>query len=133
MRSVMRTRAVAGRVLLESRPAAPAAARRAVAQACRAWGAGILESDCELLVSELVTNAVVHGFDHATIALDLSFDGARLLVAVRQHGADGVAVPTTPSLDRESGRGLTIVDSIADEWGSFVVDDELCVWFALTC
>ena len=129
----MKTRAVAGRVLLESRAEAPSAARRAAAEACRAWGAHVLVDDCQLLVSELVTNAVMHGTARAPIALDLSFDGARLLVAVRQQGFDGMAAIPPPSLDRESGRGLTIVNAIAAEWGSFVGDGGLCVWFALAC
>src|SRR5262245_27167809 len=130
----MTTGAVAGRVLLESRVEAPAAARRAAAQACRAWGAATLVEDCELLVSELVTNAVVHGRHEGTIALDLSFERNRLVVAVRQPAADDVAAnPLAPSLERESGRGLTIVDAIARAWGSFVVDGELCVWFELRC
>ncbi|MFI9769472.1 ATP-binding protein [Streptomyces sp. NPDC052415] len=69
--------------------------------------------DVLLTVSELVTNAHVHA--HSTARLVLAWDGRCLHVTVHD---DDVALPTprTPSGDRLGGRGMFLVDALADEW-----------------
>lgn len=80
-------------------------------------------------VSELVTNVIRHApaSDHATAQVQLS-DGA-LRIGVRQRGRPF----TRPSevTSGPSGRGLTIVEQLADDWGVATEDDMLEVWFTM--
>jgi two-component sensor histidine kinase len=86
--------------------------------------------DAVLLVSELVTNAVLHGAPPITVHIEC--DGGReLLVSVADED------PRSPVLrdggpGAESGRGIRLVDVVSDRWG--VVnhpDDGKRVWFRL--
>lgn len=72
----------------------------------------------ELLVSELVTNAVVHGAGDGEqpVILELERDGPVLCVRV----SDASGSPPAPVGDvgtAENGRGLTIVAALSKEWG----------------
>jgi serine phosphatase RsbU (regulator of sigma subunit)/anti-sigma regulatory factor (Ser/Thr protein kinase) len=104
------------RVELPSRPEAPSLARQAVAELSGAVRADRLE-DLKLLATELVTNSCRHVVGGESIALELHVGGdvARLAVTDRGPGFDGV-VPES-DLESESGRGLFIVDAVADRWG----------------
>lgn len=72
-----------------------------------------------LLVSELVTNAVVH--TGCPAVLRLSLPGAEAEVStVRLEVADGsdrAPVPRCAEGDDTNGRGLALVDGLADRWG----------------
>ena len=72
-----------------------------------------------LLVSELVTNAVVHTGCPAVLRLSLPGTAAesatvRLEVA---DTSDRVPVPRCADGDATGGRGLALVDGLADRWG----------------
>jgi anti-sigma regulatory factor (Ser/Thr protein kinase) len=76
------------------------------------------ESDAALLVlSELVTNAVLHGAE--PIEVYVCRDGDLLRIEVSDGGAptDGVA-PRSQDDQRPGGRGLHIVNSLARRWGT---------------
>jgi two-component sensor histidine kinase len=87
-----------------------------------------LADTIELIVSELVTNAVKASMDHnerprftnehglACIHLRLSTDGMAALVEVWDENFR-LPEPTRPDLDDESGRGLMLVDALAGRWG----------------
>ena len=95
--------------------AAPALARRYLVARAAAWPAE-LHDVVALLVSELVTNAVLHG--RGPVELRLSDDGDRIRIEI----SDGDPDPLPPSAGRppdgqHSGRGLLIVDSLSDQWG----------------
>jgi len=81
-----------------------------------------------LLVSELVVNAVVHAESEAQVVLH--HDGARLRVEVLDDSTTLPVVrghsPTVPD-----GRGLRILDGLADRWGVDVTDGGKAVWFEL--
>lgn len=82
----------------------------------------------QLLVSELVTNAVLHGAPPLSLSIDIREAGS-----VRISVSD--ASPAPPVLeafnvDSHRGRGLALVDALADEWGvEPVADDGKSVWF----
>ncbi|MEU9150006.1 ATP-binding protein [Streptomyces sp. NPDC051105] len=76
-----------------------------------------------LLVSELVTNAVVHTGCPAVLRLSLpgaDRGGAEESATVRLEVADSsdrAPVPRCVDSDATGGRGLALVDGLADRWG----------------
>ena len=103
-------------------PASPQAAgsfRRHALSAIRRWGLHSETGDTiEACVSELVTNAIVHGVGRDVLML-LYFTGDSVLTEVFGQALDEPAIPTTArSDDAESGRGLLIVETLAKDWGS---------------
>ena len=73
--------------------------------------------DVVLMASELFTNAVLHGDGDVEVVLSLSGGHVRLEVA----DGGGVPVPSEvprPTPDAITGRGLAIVDALADRWGN---------------
>ncbi len=74
----------------------------------------------ELVVSELVTNALVYGglLPGAAARLWLSSDGERVLVQVWDSSCQMPALRDVQPC-AESGRGLVLVDSISEDWGTY--------------
>ena len=70
--------------------------------------------DAALMVSELVTNALVHG--RPGITLRLSFERNCLVVAVGDRG-EGLVTCNAPEPEQSSGRGLVVVDALSTRWG----------------
>ncbi|MCU1672432.1 MAG: stage sporulation protein [Frankiales bacterium] len=106
------------------------AARRIIEAAVEEAQLGNLVDEALLLVTELVTNAVVH----AGTELDLvvSTDGPTLRVEVsdRSPGALPV-VREAPAETREGGRGIFLLDALATEWGTRHFGTGKSVWFQL--
>lgn len=87
--------------------------------------------DLQLLVSEVVTNAVRHGGarqgEHVDLRVSLTADQVRL--EVRDPGPGFSALrPELPATDRGGGYGLYLVDLYADDWGVSGAEGT-CVWF----
>lgn len=117
------------REVLPPTPASPARARALV----RAQMEGFSEeavTAVELMTSELVTNAVVHG--SSSIEVELRQEAVIMRVAVTD-GCQERPVPKNPHERDPHGRGLLIVQSLAEEWG--VVENQAgkSVWFTLAC
>jgi anti-sigma regulatory factor (Ser/Thr protein kinase) len=99
-------------------PMATPCARRHARLVLREWGLDDVASTAELLVSELVTNAVTASqamADAQAIWLRLSSDKARLLIEVWDANPLPPA-PRTETLDEEDGRGLLLVMSLSERW-----------------
>lgn len=82
----------------------------------------------QLLVTELVTNAVRHGLPPLRVRVECDQDS----VVVRV----GDASPARPvlreaALEDESGRGVALVDLLSDAWGIEPAEDGKHVWFRL--
>ncbi|MFA3875688.1 ATP-binding protein [Streptomyces sp. MMCC 100] len=95
-------------------------ARDTVRRRLRDWGLpGDVCTDAVLLVSELATNAVIHsGSSHMLCGLSLtSHEQLRVEVHDDGHAPAGPAGSRSATLD-ESGRGLLIVQQLADSWGT---------------
>lgn len=69
----------------------------------------------ELAVSELVTNAVVHGEGEVALRITVAVDVVR--VSVTDH-SPAPAVLKAAGVDGESGRGIRLVDATSDAWES---------------
>lgn len=79
-----------------------------------------LLDDALLLISELVTNAIVHG--GPAIVLAIECDGEGLHVRVRDGSANPPHVADR-GRDAESGRGLSLVELLSSTWGVQPVED----------
>lgn len=94
-----------------------AVVRRLVRTALTVWGLEPLAGNATLVVSELVANAVDHG-RHTSFRVIVSrptVSGVRLGVVDRSRA---LPVLRTGTDDRDRGRGLILVDALADEWGT---------------
>jgi anti-sigma regulatory factor (Ser/Thr protein kinase) len=110
-------------------------ARRWVADLCEEIGRSELAECAQLGVSELVTNALLHGEPPITVRLRGTTEHPR--VEVRDSSTEAPILPHQP-LDKPEtddllltfGRGLSIVARCSDAWGAEIEDDGKVVWFA---
>lgn len=107
---------------------APAQARRFLQEAgCSAHATSLLEP-AVLLVSEMVTNAVLHGGPPLVVEVDC--DEVSLQVRVRDGGA-GLPLARTAADDDEGGRGMALLSLLSHDWGVEPDPDGKVVWFRL--
>jgi anti-sigma regulatory factor (Ser/Thr protein kinase) len=92
------------------------------------WGYEAMRDDMALLVTELVTNAVLHGAPPITLRVEC--DGTRLRVSVTDRNSDPAYVRDAGPED-ESGRGMRLVQQLARAWGVIGRLDGKAVWFEL--
>lgn len=113
---------------LDPAPRAAAWARAAVRQAMAHGPFADRVDDACGAVTELVTNAVLHGREPLELVLECAAD--RLRVEVRDTSP---VSPTFSVLDPTAvtGRGLLLVSALVDHWGVEPERDGKCVWFEL--
>lgn len=146
-------------VSLPAEPRSAGDAREFIGKCCRRWNLDSICDDVTLPVSELVTNALVHA--RTTVAVDVTLRAASVEVAVSDRNPrrpvmrparadvladiDLVAARTTHLPDDlrhdslhvgdagaiTAGRGLHIVDAVADEWGVSELTTGKAVWFRI--
>ncbi|MCC5953112.1 MAG: ATP-binding protein [Acidimicrobiia bacterium] len=104
------------------------AARRWVRRLLSDWDCDDLGPDAELVVSELAANAVEHEGSDLEIDVRLVADGVRISVSDRGHGD---VTPVDGAHDRPAGRGLLIVEHVAERWGVDHHDRGKTVWAEL--
>ena len=111
--------------------ASAASARHFVVAVLRSGGAVPHVDVVVLLTSELVTNAVVHGGPHAPGA-EVEVRVSRRAGAVRVEVEDpSHELPRVQDVHRtaEGGRGMALVDHLAEAWGVTPTADGKIVWF----
>lgn len=118
-------------VILPQHARAAAAARRSADETLRWWGLDDVAEAALLVVSELVTNAVLHARASGP-SLELRLRAGSTWLRIEVHDAD----PRPPQLRRpagldEGGRGLLLVEAITDEWGVYGTPTGKAVWAAL--
>lgn len=116
---------------LPARRAAAAEARRALDAVCELDLHPETRATLRLLVTELVANGVSHA-DGGEIHLALEVvDGGLVHVEVEDHGAGFEPGDVSfPDDDSTSGRGLALLDTLADRWG-VIRNGGNRVWFEL--
>ncbi|MFG2873012.1 ATP-binding protein [Streptomyces sp. NPDC048338] len=106
--------------------------RHALRAMLRKWGGPGASDVAELLTSELVTNALIHTEHGAVVTATVVPDGLRVEVRDYVSGLAGLPGPSVPIADDGThGRGLVLVQALADSWG---VEDHgvgKVVWFEL--
>jgi serine/threonine-protein kinase RsbW len=106
---------------------APGDARRALRNLCADHVEDDLLVDAELLVSELVTNALRHG--QGEISLRARVDEEHLRVEVIDAGSGFAHDLRQSDVEQVGGWGLDIVDVVSSRWG--VLEGATHVWFEL--
>jgi serine phosphatase RsbU (regulator of sigma subunit)/anti-sigma regulatory factor (Ser/Thr protein kinase) len=99
--------------------------RAHVAEELTAFGYGPLVDDAQLVVSELVTNALLHGGGRGEVRLRRIDDGVRAEVVDRSHNLPVVAVIGDRTL---TGRGLHLVTRVSRQWGVEPLESGKIVW-----
>ncbi len=119
---------------LAAEPAEVGAARRMLGQKLHSWGVSSDEEDVAvLLVSELVTNAILH----AQPPLRLVVSRRHRKVRVEVHDGDAGSVARLRRRHDEmeegapaaNGRGLRLVDALSSRWGATESSTGKMVWF----
>jgi serine phosphatase RsbU (regulator of sigma subunit)/anti-sigma regulatory factor (Ser/Thr protein kinase) len=112
---------------LPPRPTAVREARGGVRETLTRWGLEELSPTTELLVSELVTNAL----RYATGDLQVRLLRDRTLVCEVRDGVDALPRARQAADDDESGRGLQVVHRLAKRWGARPAEQGKVVWCEL--
>ncbi|GAA1396328.1 hypothetical protein GCM10009639_32320 [Kitasatospora putterlickiae] len=106
------------------------AVRHRLRAALGLWGVPELADTAELLTSELVTNALRHTGQGAVFDAVLTGD-QRLRVEVHDGAARLPGRRRDPDMYATSGRGLLLVEALADSWGVQLRGDGKVTWFEL--
>ncbi|MEU4495913.1 ATP-binding protein [Streptomyces sp. NPDC023998] len=109
-------------------PTACGLARTAIRDVLPRWGVGELVPTAELLVSELVCNALRHATGPLHLILE-QVSGVRCQVS---DGSSKPPRPTDAGPEDEGGRGLALVDMLAARWGYEHSPMGKSVWFELS-
>jgi CheY-like chemotaxis protein/anti-sigma regulatory factor (Ser/Thr protein kinase) len=115
-------------VSLPNDPSSPGTARRLVTKACLDWGCGEVIDAALLVVTELVTNAVVHAGSTCDLRVQLR-DGV-LRLEVDDEGG-GTPDLQSSSDSEEHGRGLFLVSAMSTSWGIGPTTAGKTVWAEL--
>ncbi|GHA78575.1 ATPase [Streptomyces thermoviolaceus subsp. thermoviolaceus] len=117
---------------LAADPGSPAQARRLIRSRLAIWSVCEETRDtAALVVSELVTNAVVHTASRRVVC-ELHDTDDRVRIAVHDEGrAPGDPRPFPPRPEEEHGRGLLLVDAVCRAWGAQQHGSGLVVWAEL--
>lgn len=115
-------------------PSAVPCARLHARQVLWEWGLSALTETIELVVSELITNAMQASDGlvgsrfggrwtpgSPPVRLWLTSDGERVVVQV-WDGSHNVPQVQDPELGAESGRGLLLVECLSNDWGSYTLE-----------
>lgn len=113
-------------VTLEADRMAPRSARRFVNDVLADAGYGDVLDVVELLVTEVVTNAVLHARTQAEVVARLLPDAVRVEVIDRD---DSFPVRRRPSRDQPGGRGFDLVERMSRSWGIDMLEVGKRTWF----
>lgn len=113
---------------LPSEPCAAAVGRRFLTVTLAAWNCSEALDDARLLTSEVLTNAICHASGPIQLRVRRGTD--ELTVEVTDRSPQPPQ-PRCAEAGDESGRGLLLVDTLADSWGTRPVDPGKTIWFTL--
>jgi DNA-binding NarL/FixJ family response regulator len=102
------------------------AARRFVGAVLEQWSCSDLEDSIQLLVSELVTNAVIHANSDVEVALHLRADRVRVEVV---DAATEYVHRRDAGEEEQSGRGMALTEALASAWGIDTLVAGKSIWF----
>ena len=101
-------------------------ARRFVDETLRRWECGEVLDVVTLLVSELVTNAIVHAGSEVEVSVELRSEAIRIEVF---DSVSAAPVPRDAKDEDTSGRGMALIEAMASSWGVDSHPNGKSVWF----
>lgn len=101
-------------------------ARRHVRQKLVAWELDDLVDPVVLLTSEVVTNALLHAGTAITVSVHRDGVGVRVEVG---DGSGAQPVQRRRSTTATTGRGVQLLESVSDSWGTTSLGEGKLVWF----
>lgn len=125
VREVVNPRWPRARLALAADPTSPGKAREFLRRTCAQWECENVVEVALLVVSELVTNAVLHA--GTSSELRLTRIETNLLIGVTDAGGGSPDVFDAQS-DDEHGRGLVLISALSTAWGVDGDDDRKTVW-----
>jgi anti-sigma regulatory factor (Ser/Thr protein kinase) len=125
------------RLPLAALPTAPGVARGHVRVVAHEWGLADLADTAELLVSELVTNAVQASAKLRTagspvIHLWVTSDRTSMVIHVWDASEQMPVRRDTGGHDEDGGRGLLLVETLGKDWGTYRKTEGKVVWCLIT-
>ena len=118
-------------IAFTAEPSEVATLRRITLLQLETWGLSHLADEAQLCVSELVSNVIKHVGPGTPATLAVSMKSKRLRIEV--HDPDTRAFPTlcAADTDADAGRGMALVDAVADRWGVQLAPDHKITWCEL--
>ncbi|OIJ88067.1 ATP-binding protein [Streptomyces colonosanans] len=118
-------------VAFAAEPEEVAALRRIMRLHLGIWGLHDVVDQAQLCVSELVSNVITHVGHGTPATLAVSMNGTHLRIEI--HDPDTRALPALidADCDAEAGRGMALVDAVADRWGVQLYPDRKGTWCEL--
>ncbi|MFD5912739.1 SpoIIE family protein phosphatase [Streptomyces massasporeus] len=110
-------------------PQAVGHARRFARRTLRSWGVTVDYDAALLVVSELVTNALVH--TDGKVRMDLTLINNRLRIAIADASPRSPVRPTSIGWEATGGRGILLVEALSATWGTLPVSGGKQVWAEL--
>jgi anti-sigma regulatory factor (Ser/Thr protein kinase) len=112
-------------------PAEVAALRRIMRLHLGMWGLQDITDEAQLCVSELVANVITHVGHGTPATLAVSVRGTHLRIEVHDPDTRALPVLRDPSTESLEGRGMALVDAVADRWGVLLHPDRKVTWCEL--
>jgi anti-sigma regulatory factor (Ser/Thr protein kinase) len=121
------------RLPLAALPTAPGVARGHVRVVAREWGLADLADTAELVVSELVTNAVqasarLRTMGCPVVHLWVTSDRVSMVIHVWDASSEMPVRRDADEYDEDGGRGLLLVETLGKDWGAYRKTDGKVVW-----
>ncbi|WP_371578770.1 SpoIIE family protein phosphatase [Streptomyces sp. NBC_01314] len=118
--------------IAQAEPERIAGARQQVRELLHDWSCGDQVDSAVLLVSEMLTNVLVHTDADALLVAEMTGDGGKRRMRVEVTDAsDDLPHKRHPGELASSGRGLVLMDVLADAWGVDPRGDGKSIWFEL--
>ncbi|MFJ2441236.1 MULTISPECIES: ATP-binding protein [unclassified Streptomyces] len=112
-------------------PRGVAGLRRILRLHMKHWGLSEVVAPAQICVSELVANVIRHVGEGTPATLAVSMQGTRVRIELRDPDTRALPSLLGPDLEVETGRGMMLVDQLADRWGVAVGPDSKAVWCEL--
>ncbi|MBZ9644126.1 ATP-binding protein [Streptomyces sp. PSKA30] len=112
-------------------PEEVAALRRVLRIHLGIWGLHDITDAAQLCMSELVANVIKHVGQGTPATLEVSLKGTHLRIAVNDPDTRALPTLVAAATDSEAGRGMALIDAVADRWGVQVHGDRKVTWCEL--
>ncbi|MEU0587376.1 ATP-binding protein [Streptomyces sp. NPDC006132] len=112
-------------------PAEVAALRRIMRLHLGIWGLQDVSDEAELCVSELASNVITHVGAGTPATLAVAMQGTHLRIEMHDPDTRALPILQDAGADSEGGRGMALIDAVADRWGVQIDAGRKVAWCEL--